>query len=143
MTAERKVVRARSCLSECLRYRNGTDGGAAGGQAPAQGGPDGRTAAPAVRISRSSSVCWSRSHGRPGSGDVGFEIQQILSSDCETDRSAVFGCSPPMRALNPLSRDGQFRRCAAIQQPQGFGVPDLLPAVKGPVDACAAVLPHA
>eukprot|EP00803_Ostreobium_quekettii_P011445 evm.model.scf_2077.3 EVM.evm.TU.scf_2077.3 scf_2077:25857-26462(-) len=131
---------ARSCLSECLRRhrRGGPEGG---GEAAAQGGPAGRHIAPPAKTARSSRNGWGCG-GRGGAGDVGREIQQILSSDCDTDRSAVFGCSPPLRALNPLCRDGQFRRCMAVKQPQGLHAPAPLPSVKSAMNVCSAVLPQ-
>ncbi|GMH40802.1 hypothetical protein BSKO_08706 [Bryopsis sp. KO-2023] len=46
--------------------------------------------------------------------DVGSELQAIFSCKPREDFSAVFGCSPPVRATNPLSRDYQFRSCVLV-----------------------------
>jgi len=49
----------------------------------------------------------------PGPSGIRTEIQQILGSGAggarDTNKtSAIFGCSPPSRAINPLSRDSTF-----------------------------------
>lgn len=43
-----------------------------------------------------------------GNADVGPELRRILKSDPPVDYSVVFGCSPPVRAPNPVCRDGLF-----------------------------------
>lgn len=37
------------------------------------------------------------------SGDAGLEIAQILSQGEASEKSPVFGCSPPLRCDNPLA----------------------------------------
>lgn len=137
--AERHAVR--SCLSECLRYRNVRESGHFASAAERESGADGHKIVPPSQAIGSAQDNWSSAYGCP-SCDVGYEIKQILSRDCATDHSAVFGCSPPIRSCNPLSRDGQFRRCALMKQPDGFYMSDVLPSVKNEIGIYSSAVPQ-
>uniref|UniRef100_A0A061QZL2 Uncharacterized protein n=1 Tax=Tetraselmis sp. GSL018 TaxID=582737 RepID=A0A061QZL2_9CHLO len=55
-----------------------------------------------------------RSSSRAGAPTgIGSEIRSILGSGSAqaVKSSPVFGCSPPSRAVNPLSRDSKFKSC--------------------------------
>ena len=44
------------------------------------------------------------------------ELQQILSQAHQSNRSSIFGCSPPVRADNPVIHDTTFARGSAREQ---------------------------
>lgn len=137
---------ARSSLTEWLENeRSAITAGSGTGVPQAMGGhPDGQkkmTAKKPKETIRSSRSGWTPSaYASPGY-DVGSEIQQILSRDSPTDRSSVFGCSPPIRACNPLSRDCKFRRCVIIEQADNSFVPNTLPSVKDGMDIYSFAFP--
>lgn len=55
-------------------------------------------------------LCWCRC----SANDIGSELQAIFAGDFNTNQASVFGCSPPQRATNPLSRDCQFHRVVLV-----------------------------
>ncbi|KAL3142697.1 hypothetical protein ABBQ38_002999 [Trebouxia sp. C0009 RCD-2024] len=59
------------------------------------------------------------------------ELQQILSQAQQSNKSSIFGCSPPVRADNPVIHDSTFAKgsttertcgafCSAFNQSVGF-----------------------
>ena len=44
------------------------------------------------------------------------ELQQILSQAQQSNRSSIFGCSPPVRADNPVIHDSTFGTGSATEQ---------------------------
>lgn len=51
---------------------------------------------------------------RCSTNDIGSELRAIFAGDFNSNQASVFGCSPPQRATNPLSRDCQFRRVVLV-----------------------------
>ena len=45
-----------------------------------------------------------------GREEIGCEIKQIFSQNNTTNRNSIFGCSPPVRARNPVVSDSKFWR---------------------------------
>ncbi|GMH40372.1 hypothetical protein BSKO_08276 [Bryopsis sp. KO-2023] len=95
---ERKLPR--SCLSEGLRSGQGKASGNAGGCS------DVTRVAGMKPIERA--TCKDSPSPSFYSMDVGAELGKILSCEPVADRSDVFGCSPPVRATNPMCRDCHF-----------------------------------
>jgi len=50
----------------------------------------------------------------PSSSGIGTEIQAILCGSGAATTSPIFGCSPPSRALNPLSQDSKFKSSRSV-----------------------------
>lgn len=65
------------------------------------------------RVSPSKGIIASPTKWSPAS-DIGSELAAIFSCKTSTNESSVFGCSPPPRSTNPLSRDLQFHRCVLV-----------------------------
>jgi len=45
-----------------------------------------------------------------GREEIGCEIKQIFSQNNTVNRNSIFGCSPPVRARNPVVSDSKFWR---------------------------------
>ena len=47
------------------------------------------------------------------------ELQQILSQAQQSNKSSIFGCSPPVRADNPVIHDSTFARGSTAERSCG------------------------
>ncbi|GMH40835.1 hypothetical protein BSKO_08739 [Bryopsis sp. KO-2023] len=96
---------AKSCLSERIKAARADgsvfDSGAAGLKVQKK------------KISPAKGIIASPTKWSPTS-DVGSELAAIFSCQTNSNESSVFGCSPPPRSTNPVSRDLQFHRCVLV-----------------------------
>uniref|UniRef100_A0A7S2Z6V0 Uncharacterized protein n=1 Tax=Chloropicon laureae TaxID=464258 RepID=A0A7S2Z6V0_9CHLO len=124
-SSERKLPKGG--LSEVLRRKSKGEAPVAGGLGLGAAGGNSQGALRRVSFGRE---------------EIGTEIKQIFNNNAEGCRNTVFGCSPPVRARNPVVMDSKFTtgKCNPIMNLINEGQGKLDSTVKHGLEQVATAL---
>jgi len=109
-----EAQKPRSCLSDAFKAVRAREGSVSASAPRAVPEPV-RRIVPSAAASRSYSFSGS-TKDVSNSLEASRELQQILSQAQQSNRSSIFGCSPPVRADNPVIHDSTFGIGSATEQ---------------------------